>query len=405
MVSLLADRNTRLYLLAQTLSVLGDNALWLAVAVWVKSETGSNSAAALVFFTFALPQIIAPVWGFVVDRIYRRRMLVVVNLASAAVVLLLTVDRGNGEHLWLIYLVMFLYGVGSSLISAAQTALMPQMVTDDLLPNMNGALRTVQEGARLIAPLLGAGAFTAFGMTPIVVADALTFFFAAVLTGLIRLDEAEPESGDLDFWSDATAGVRHIASITVLRQVVFSTAVALLSIGFAEAIIFPVVEHGLDRPPTFIGVLVSVQGVGAVLGGITATIAVKRFGEPRTTGFGMAAFAIGTGLLIPPCLPVVVVGMAVLGFGVPWLVVGLMTLVQRRTPISVLGRVATAVEMIVGIPQVISIAVGAALVAVVDYRILIGTIVTVVSACSAYVLTRSETDDPEPVESEPFRAL
>ncbi|MDQ1293995.1 MAG: transporter [Actinomycetota bacterium] len=254
---------------------------------------------------------------------------------------------------------------------------MPQMVPDDLLPNMNGALRTVQEGTRLIAPLLGAGAFTAFGMTPIVVADALTFSFAAVLTGMIRLDEAKPERGDLDFWSDATTGVRHIAGVTVLRQVVFSTAVALLSIGFAEAIIFPVVEHGLDRPPMFIGVLVSVQGVGAVLGGITATMAVKRFGEPRTTGFGMAAFAIGTGLLIPPCLPVVVIGMAVLGFGVPWLVVGLMTLVQRRTPIAVLGRVATAVEMLVGVPQVISIAVGAALVTVIDYRILIGTIATV----------------------------
>ncbi|MDQ1304337.1 MAG: hypothetical protein QG671_164, partial [Actinomycetota bacterium] len=99
------------------------------------------------------------------------------------------------------------------------------------------------------------------------------------------------------------------------------------------------------------------------------------------------------------CLPVVVIGMAVLGFGVPWLVVGLMTLVQRRTPIAVLGRVATAVEMIVGVPQVISIAVGAALVTVIDYRILIGTIATVVAACSAYVLTRSATDTPGPAST------
>ncbi|GAA3240817.1 MFS transporter [Dactylosporangium siamense] len=400
MVRLLADRNARLYLLGQTLSTLGDNALWLAVAVWVKTVTGSNSAAALVFFAFALPQIIAPIWGFIVDRTYRRRLLVVVNLASAAVVLLLTFGHGDGDQLWLIYLVMFLYGVGASLISAAQTALMPQMLPDELLPQMNGALRTVQEGIRLIAPLLGAGAFAALGMTPIVVVDALTFLLAALLTGLIRLDEAELERGGQNFWSNATAGMRHIMHITALRQVVFSTAVALLSIGFAEAIIFPVVEHGLDRPAAFIGVLVAVQGAGALLGGTTAATMMKRLGEPRAVGLGMAAFAVGVALLIPPSLPVVVVGMAVLGLGVPWLVVGLMTLVQRRTPVAVLGRVATAVEMLVGTPQVISIAIGAALVAIVDYRILIGIIVAVVAACSAYILTRSVSDVPEPAGSD-----
>jgi hypothetical protein len=70
--------------------------------------------------------------------------------------------------------------------------------------------------------------------------------------------------------------------------------------------------------------------------------------------------------------------------------------VQVRTPLRLQGRVSSAADVLISTPQTISIAVGAALVAIVDYRLLVVVEATAVSMCSVYLLTRG----PEPVAGE-----
>ena len=55
---LLAHRDARLFLVGQSLSLLGDTALWLALGLWVKELTGSSSAAGLVFLCIVAPQLL-----------------------------------------------------------------------------------------------------------------------------------------------------------------------------------------------------------------------------------------------------------------------------------------------------------------------------------------------------------
>jgi MFS family permease len=100
----LARRDMRLYLAGHTLSVFGDTALWLALAVWAKQLTGSSAAAGMVMFCLAAPQLASPLCGMVVDRVRRRPLLIVANLATAAAVLplLLVHDRGD---VWILYAV------------------------------------------------------------------------------------------------------------------------------------------------------------------------------------------------------------------------------------------------------------------------------------------------------------
>ena len=57
---LLAHRDARIYIAVQSLSVIGDSALWLAMGIWVKILTGSNSAAGLTFFAFVCGALAAP---------------------------------------------------------------------------------------------------------------------------------------------------------------------------------------------------------------------------------------------------------------------------------------------------------------------------------------------------------
>ena len=69
---LLKVRDARVYLTGQVFSLFGDTALWLAMGIWVKTLTGSNAAAGLVFFFATAPVLLAPLTGLLVDRVRRR---------------------------------------------------------------------------------------------------------------------------------------------------------------------------------------------------------------------------------------------------------------------------------------------------------------------------------------------
>ena len=174
-------------------------------------------------------------------------------------------------------------------------------------------------------------------------------------------------------------------------------------VGFSETVIFAVIDQGLDRPPSFLGVLSTLQGVGAIAGGVTAARALRRFGDVRIAGVGMAAFTVGESSFITSSMPLIAVGIAIAGFGISWLIVGLMTAVQVRTPLRLQGRVASAADVLISTPQTVSIALGAALVAVVDYRLLVVAEAVAVALCAVYLLTRPRLTE-EVVDDEPALA-
>jgi MFS family permease len=377
----LARREIRLYVAGQTLSLFGDSAMWLALGVWAKVLTGSSAAAGMVVFFIAAPALLSPLSGLLVDRVPRRRLLIVANLATAVAVLPLLLVG----DVWIIYAVAAAYGFSYTVLGSGQSALLATLLPHDELADANALMQTVREGLRLGAPLAGAALFTAFGGAVVALVDAATFVLAAAAIALMRTPDPRPErSADRGL----AAGVRHVHRTVPLRQMTIACAVALLFIGFSETLTFEVVDVGLDREAAFVGVLLAVQGVGAILGAGTAARLVRRAGEGPVAGLGLIVFSLGTTLQMSSSLAVVAVGLILFGIGVPWVLVALFTLLQRCTPPGLQGRVYSAVEVLVGVPQMVSIAAGAALVTLVDYRLLLLAEATVVAAAGAWLLTR-----------------
>ena len=389
MRKLLSDRNARRYIIGQGFSLFGDTALWLAMAIWVKELTGSNGAAGLVFFAFGVAALLSPLAGMVVDRLPRRPLLLWSNLAGAAVVLLLLFVHSRGQ-LWLIYAVGFGYGLVYTFLSAGQSALLKVMLPDELIGDARGVLTTVREGLRLVGPLTGAGLFALAGGGVVAIVDAVTFVIAAGSLLLVHVEETKPVPEEVHWFVEVTAGIRHIWNTIVLRQMVIAGGITLLVVGFSESICFAVVSQGLHRPPTFLGVVIAVQGVGAVFGGPSASPVQKRIGEGPLMGLGLILLAIGAGLLTIQNLPGVLAGAICFGASLPWIVVAAYTMLQRRTPRELQGRGSAAADTILSTPQILSIALGAELVGIVDYRILLAIMAGTVLVAAAYLLSRPE---------------
>ena len=391
MRALLARRDVRLLLTGQTLSMFGDWAMIIVLGIWAKVLTGSNAQAGLVFFVFALAGLIAPIGGLVVDRLRKRPLMIATHLALAAVMCLLLLVHDRGD-LWLLYLVTALYGLGGDLFGAARSAMLKAMLPDQLLGEANGALQSVREGLRLVAPLAGAGIYAAFGGSAVALVDAATFVLSAATLAALPFVEPRPAPKEHHFLLEISAGVRHIALTRVLRELTTGVGAALLVAGFSETIIFAITSDGLHRSPSFIGVLGTFQGIGSILGGITAARLMRKVGELRLAAIGLTIFGLGDALWLIPRVGVVLPAMAVAGVGIVWAIVALATAYQRRSPTDMQGRVAAASNMLFSVPQTISIAVGAALVTLIDYRIEIVAMAIVFAVASVYLLTRRDDE-------------
>jgi MFS family permease len=393
---LLTHRDARTYIAGQSLSVIGDSALWLAMAIWVKILTGSNSDAGLTFFPFICGCMTAPVSGLIVDRVRRRPLLIAANLASATLVCALLLVHGRGQ-VWLIYIVMFGYGVANSLITSAQTALLPELVPGELLGQANSALQVASQGLRVVTPLLGAGLLAWVGATPVILLDAGTFVVATLTVLALRLREPRRPRTAAHWRAEFSAGIRYAVATPALRRPMVACLIAVSVLGFFETVPFAVVGQGLHRRPEFLGVLVSLQGVGALAGGVLAAPVMRRTSERALIAGGLAMCAAGSLLLITASLPLVLVAGAALGVCLVWVNVGAVTLIQRRTPGALLGRVDAALEFTIVVPQAASIALGAALIAVVNYRILLLAMAAVIAFSAGYLARRPEQDDDQAV--------
>ncbi|HET6867064.1 MAG TPA: MFS transporter [Solirubrobacteraceae bacterium] len=395
---LLAVRDARLFLAGQAVSTFGDSALWLATGVWVKSLTGSSAAAGLSFFFFSAPTLLAPLSGLVVDRVSRRRVLVAVNAFTGAVVLALLLVHSAGQ-VWLIYLVMAVYGLAYSTLGAAQSALLASIVPEALLADANGALRTMQATLSLVAPLTGAGLFALVGPHPLVLLDAATFVVPVLCALSLRVTEV-PARPRVERWrTELSAGVRHLVANPPLRQMTVAAVCAVLGFGFSETTIFAVVDQGLNRTPAFVGVLITLQGAGAVLGGLTAASLVRWVGERALIATGLGLMTVGALLEIPPSLASVVPGVLLFGVTLPWVIVGLTTLVQRMTPSELQGRVYAAADAVITTPQTISIAAGAALIGIAGYQVLLAAMAGCSALAGSYLARRYRCPGEQPHQS------
>jgi MFS family permease len=375
---------TRLFA-GTTTSMLGDSVMLLVLSMWVKTLTGSNGAAGLTFFWMVVPALFAPLYGMYIDRVRRKPLLVWGNVISALMVLPLLLVQDAGD-VWIVYVVAFLYGISFVVLPAGLNGLLKEMIPDDLLVEANSSLQTTKEGFRLIGPLVGAALFSLFGGGAVAVVDSLSFLVAALIIASIPLRENAPERIEQHWWHEMTGGIKHLAHEPVLRHTLVAFALMLIVIGFTEASIYAVLDF-FGKPPTFAGVVVTVQGVGAIAGGLTTSRWVRRLGEAGGVTIGMALLAAGLAVVaLSSTLWITLAAVVVLGYSLPLTFIAFNTMLQRRTPHALMGRASAAVETVLGTPQAISLAVGALLVTLLDYHVIFAIMAAFTGAAVVYLL-------------------
>jgi MFS family permease len=258
---------------------VGDGIALAAGPLLVASQTSDALVVSMAVMAQVLPPLLfGVVAGAMADRLDRRRIVIVVNLARALVlgVLAATVAAGN-VNIAIVLASLFVLASAETFADVASGSLLPRIVPREHLGVANARL----QGAflltnQLLAPPIGAFLFV-IGMALPFAADAASFALGAVLVTRVvvgRGADPDPERAvapraslraemlDGLRWLLAHAPMRTLALTIVSFNVTFGAAFGVLVLYARDRLGMDAVGFGLLTTATAIGGLVGTTAYG-----------------------------------------------------------------------------------------------------------------------------------------------
>jgi MFS family permease len=255
----------------QTISNLGSSFTLLALPLVVFKLTGSAINLAITTTAFFLPYLLfGLVIGAWVDRVDRKRMMILVDLGRAAVIASIpALAAVDALSVWWIYAVTFLSSTLTIAFDSGEFAAVPSLVDRDDLVTANGRIQASYQTAQFVGPLLAGALFGAgVSVEGVLLADAASFLVSAVALGTVRGSFNPPEDPDREAKSlrrDVVEGLRYVLGHPVLRNI--SLMMALFnfvgSTTIAQLVLFA--KEQLDASDSQVGLLFSAGSAGIVV--------------------------------------------------------------------------------------------------------------------------------------------
>ncbi|GAB3134222.1 tetracycline efflux MFS transporter Tet(V) [Tsukamurella serpentis] len=350
----LLRRNYRLLFITLLCALIADG-MWMIAMVWqVIRMGGSPTSVSVVSGGAAVGLLVSTLAGGVVaDRFPQQRILFVLEVCNASVI------GGIGILVWLdaVTVPMMLsatvaLGLVSGFYFPAYSALVPRLVPPGELLAVNGYESAVRPAAAMAAGPAIAGALIGLHSPGLaLVAAAVLPLTGAVVVTCIRLDptvagdddgdgtESEPGHPLRELWE----GVRYVRRTPwLLATLLFASLLVLVVSGPIDVLLPFAIKDAAQGGASEHSMILAAYGIGGVVG---ALVMASQTLPRRYLTVMMCLWGMGAVPLIVFGLATNVMVMAVAGFvlGVvfeaPMVIWG--TLLQRRVPRALLGRVSS----------------------------------------------------------------
>jgi MFS family permease len=276
----LRERDFALLWTGLTISLLGDGIFIVAEAWQVYDLDNDPVALSIVGTAWTLGMVaFLLTGGLVSDRADRRRVLILADLVRAAALVAMGVLSVTGViEIWHLVVLALFMGVGEAFFGPAFGAIVPDLVSAELLVQANALQQLVQQAAaKLIGPALGGFVVAAIGPGPAFLVDAGTFVLSALCVVALKV-----RSRAADRARSARKELREGLAFVRREPWLWSTVIAaslslLFFLGPLEVLLPFVVRNDLDSGAGAYGLVLAAAGGGAV----AVSLAVSQFGVPR----------------------------------------------------------------------------------------------------------------------------
>ena len=353
MVRPLGNRDFRMLFAAVVLSVFASG-MWAVVMVYSVIDAGGDEVALSIVAASSAVGLLACAipGGIVADRVSRRVVLRVVEAANVIAIVSVVVASVIGvatiAHL---AVVAFVLGAGAGFFFPAYSAILPRILPPGQLLAANGLEGAIRPALQQAAGPAAAGMLVAAVIVPAhaTVAVAIAHLLALMLLMFVRPEPA-PEPGAQPGAPASGGVVRDLVDAVkftvrtrwLLWTLLFATVWVLVVLGPEEVLLPFLTRDRIGEDPRWFGFLLAVYGIGGVAGSIVVSSMKlpRRYLTVMTLVWGAST------------LPYIVIGFTdvyalmlasvfAMGFGFSYGNVIWGTLLQRRVPTHMLGRVSS----------------------------------------------------------------
>ena len=331
------------------MSQLGSQAFVVGTMFWIKHATESASTMALVMTLGTLPYVIfGTIGGVAADRASRKRILVTCDAVAGLAVLSLSalmawMPDATGLLVVCVCVVSAVLGVVGAFFHPAIVAVTPTLVPAGRLGAANSLREASGDVAALIGQAAGGVAFRLLGAPLLLLIDGISYLFASASTSLASVPHA-PADGTVNDASrpnlreQMRAGFAFVRDERGLGSLVFVSTIAnFFAAPFVVVLPF-LVENTLGASSDWFGYMIASLGAGGLAGYSLAGTARAR-GAPILLAclLAMSVCVAALAWITTPIWAAVSLAMAGL-FGAVFNI-GVVTLMQSRTPDAFRGRV------------------------------------------------------------------
>ncbi|MDX6322780.1 MAG: hypothetical protein QOF52_2638 [Propionibacteriaceae bacterium] len=281
MFAALSNRNYRIYVSGSFISNIGT---WMQRVAqdWLVLELSGGSALAVGITTALqfLPMLLLSAYGgLIADRFDKRLILKVTQIWMALCAAGLGVLAVTGVAVtWHVYLIAFLFGLGTAFDNPARQSFVSEVVGPRLLPNAIGLNSATFHAARIVGPALAGVVIAAFGSGWAILSNAITygaFFAVLVLIDAGALQLTEPAARAKRQIREGLAYVRGRSDLMLVMFVVFFVGTFGLNFQMTSALM---AQQEFHKGAQQYGILGTFMAVGSLAG---ALIAARRRKPPR----------------------------------------------------------------------------------------------------------------------------
>jgi MFS family permease len=381
--SLWRHRNFLYYWSGQSISMLGSTISFIALPlVGVLTLSLDAFHIGLVATGSKLPtMVLSPFIGPVVDRINRRRLMIIADVTRA--LLIGSVPLAAVLHVLTIWQLIVVGGgvnLLSSAFNVAYQSFLPNVVASARLGDGNSKLEASSSAAGVSGPGIAGWLVGVGGPAFAVAVDAVSYAVSAILLAKIRVADAGASTvralrGLRGFWTDTTSGFTLLWRDSVLRSLSISYAALTLFAQVQMAVYLLFLVREIHLSAAVIGLIFTLSGIVGFIGAVLAGPASRRLGSGRLVVLGQAAIVAG-GILLAAVTGsrlqasvTMLVGEAFFGVGMAFWGVGSATLNQTRTADDVRGRIIGASSVLAGVMATVAGLVGGGIAAVFGLRV------------------------------------
>lgn len=347
-------RSFRWLFASALVSNVGDGIALAAGPLLVASQTSDALLVSSAFLAQILPPLLfGIVAGAVADRLDRRLVVIVVNLARAGVLALLAAMIATGTvNIGLVLVSLFVLGTAETFADVSASSLLPRVVAREHLGTANARL----QGAflltnQLLTPPIGAFLF-AIGMALPFAANAVCFALGAVLvtrvvTGLSAsagggeepASVAAPRPGR-SLRGEIVEGLRWLVEHPPMRTLAVTIIAFNVTYGAAWSVLVLYARDRLGMDAIGFGLITTAMAIGGVIGTAAYGRLERRFSLADIMRVGLLIETATHLVLALTVSPAIALATMVV-FGAHAFVWGTTatTVRQRAVPDELLGRV------------------------------------------------------------------